>query len=236
METDNRLSGMRDSSAATQKHYLTADEIAELWLEKMVSLQCATGSGHFIAMHAEGPAGGFKASELGLALDQGPSILTTVYGTPVGFDVPPLADANAARADEELRKRNEPIKALLASTPSKIVRSRVKLSTPPRGCSGCVSCVPDVRLRPHHQRTQQRATITWTPGSKPRALREQEAVMVFLKSLAAFVRRAERAQRSAAYKARKDRAAAARAQMQARRAEQELMRAAVRRAAKVVEG
>jgi hypothetical protein len=227
---------MRDSSAATHKHFLTADEIAELWLEQKVSQQCATGSGHFIVEHADGPSGPFKAKDLGLAFSEGPSILTTVYGAPVGFDMPPLADANEARKDAELKKRNEPIKALLASTPSKIVRSRVKLLTPPHGCSGCVSCVPDVRLRPHRSKTQQRATIVWTPGSKPRELREQEAVMSFLKSLAAFVRRAERAHRSAAYKARKVRAAAARAQMQTRRAEQKAMRAAVRRASEVVEG
>lgn len=57
--------------------YLTRAQIAQLWRSLLVSLQCAPGAGpdaQLIELACEVP-GWFKAVELGLALECGPSVL-----------------------------------------------------------------------------------------------------------------------------------------------------------------
>jgi len=239
---------MRDSAGNEDrsKVFLTDDDIKALWEERLVSLQCLTGNGEgLIPQLADGVPGWFKAQELGLALDQSPSILSTVYGCPQ-HDVPSLREANASRKHLERDLENSLIKALLAATPSKVVRARVKLIPPARGCSGCSSCVPDTRLRPTRGRDRARLA-SWTPGSmRPvdaavvsflraaavavrRARREDRAVISFLRAGAAAIRRARSDGQSATKRQRKDRHNGARAQMQARRDETKAMRAVARR-------
>ena len=70
---------MSTTNSARRVAWLTRAQIAELWLLRLVSLQCAPGGGPdaaLIELVVEIP-GWFRAVELGLAIQAGPSILWT---------------------------------------------------------------------------------------------------------------------------------------------------------------
>lgn len=241
---------------------LCSNEIKALFEELNVSQQCASGNGGaLIPQFADGAPGWFVAAELGLALDAGPSILTTIFGGP-GYwngnsvvEQLPLAE-HTARARAQVRsQQNQLIKAKLAASPSKVLRTQLKPIAEPRGCTGCVSCVPDARLRPI-KRPQPASLASWTPHD-PNAQGRKEFRTVErqrrrdgeqdwrdnvrrltqggrdLRRLANNVIRAKEGK--APIKPR--RSGAGRAQMAKRRDEQDAMRAVVRRAVeRIVDG
>jgi hypothetical protein len=134
-----------DDNRRSAKRSLTAAEIKAFWEERLVSQQCATGDGErLIPLFADGVPGWFRGGELGLAFP-GPSIVSTTLGEP---DQPSLREWIPRARNEARERQNKLIRAKLASSPSKILRARLKPLDEPRGCAGCASCVPNARLRP----------------------------------------------------------------------------------------
>jgi hypothetical protein len=242
-----------------QLRRLSTEEIKALYEELIVSLQCGGGNaGALIPQFADGVPGWFRAAELGLALDAGPSILTTVFGGPGWWNGQhvveqlPLSEQTARARQQARHTLNALIKAKLGASPSKILRARLKPIAEPRGCTGCVACVPDARLRPIKQ-VQAERLATWTPRD-PNALgrwatrgverrrrldatKEQRRQLRDLTRGARDLRRLENNEIRA--KAGKPpiaprRSSTGRSQMAQRRAEQHAMRAVVRRAVETV--
>lgn len=222
---------MREQAAsndALHRGFIPKELVRELFLEWNVSKQCVTGAGgYYIPEYADGPDGAFYANELGFGRHNAERdiVQTSRY----------LASDNDARRDDAVAAHNDLIRATLARAPrSLVLKAILKPIDTPRGCTGCSSCTPGARLAPQPVVIKLEGSFDewrpYTPGSLPRAIREQHAVASFLRTAAAAVRRARKQQRAAAYKARNDRNAGARSQMQARREEAKTVRRAARRA------
>jgi len=94
--------------------WLTRAQIAELWLLRLVSLQCAPGGGpdaQLIELVVDIP-GWFRAVELGLAIQAGPSILWTAENLEginrrnrAALDAPKRAPARPHASEKRLSAR-----------------------------------------------------------------------------------------------------------------------------------
>jgi hypothetical protein len=247
---------MRDSAGNDDrlKRFLTPAEIRELFLEMIVSRQCASGNGELLMNEfADGALGvgdrvgrvpaWFRAQELGLAIGCSPSIITTVFGSP---DQPSLVAFNRSAKRQARAEENDRIRAHNAEAKRRGLKSYAKPIDEAQGCSGCVACVPDARLRPRRVLDGRRLG-TWVPknpnglgrhasATVERQLRRERdkdwnANVRRLTGGARDLRRIDRENaKAAALELRKQRAESGRAQMQKRRAEQKAMRAVARRA------
>jgi hypothetical protein len=121
--------------------FLTPADVRAFYLEKNVSEQCATGNGGgLIPQVADGPTGRFKRDELGLGHEAGPSIVA-IQAT--------VRDDNRKRGEQLVKEQNKLVKQLLIVAKKRKMRTFVKPVEAARGCTGCASCVPETRLRPH---------------------------------------------------------------------------------------
>lgn len=206
--------------------FLTTADVRALHLEKLVSEQCATGNGGgIIPQVVDGPTGRFKREELGLGWGEHPSIIS-VQAT--------VRADNRKRRDDMVLRENKLVRALLADAKKRKLRSFVKPVEAARGCTGCVSCVPETRLRPRRSPDPIRPR-TFMPASDVRrleraAIREERAASAERRQLELEQLRDQRdLQQANALEQRRQRRAGARADMTHRRNEQRLVRAIVRR-------
>lgn len=205
--------------------YLSKADVRELYLEKNVSEQCATGNGGgLIPQIAEGPTGRFKREELGLGWGEHPSIVV-IQAT--------VRDENRRRGEKLMKEQNKLVKALLVDAKKRKMRTFVKPVEAARGCTGCASCVPEARLRPHRLPDPANPR-TWLPRNaaeqrrKERALErraEADARALELEQL----RDQRDAEQATVLEQRRARRLGARTEMGRRRNEQQLVRVMVRR-------
>lgn len=210
--------------------FLTTADVRALYLEKNVSEQCATGNGGgLIPQVADGPTGRFKREELGLGHEAGPSILA-LQAT--------VRDDNRKRGEQLVKEQNKLVKQLLLVAKKRKMRTFVRPVEAARGCTGCASCVPETRLRPHRIPDPANPR-TFLPRNVAEGRRQQ-------RSIERRARAAEREQQleqllderdgqlATVLEQRRHRRAGARTEMSRRRDEQKLARVIVRRSTIVI--
>jgi hypothetical protein len=229
VETGPERVCMRDSLSPDRKRYLSRADIGDLWLERLVSQQCSTGNGDlYIPQVCGGAPGWFRSQELGLGWQHGPAITDAM--TTIRAD-------NLARRKELKRSEEGLVRAAIAHAKQKHIRTRIKPMDDLRGCTGCVWCVPDTRLRVRRAPSLERAW-TWTPRDPNRAGRIVAAAAVRRQRDAEEAEWLAQKRRltGGARDLRRLKAVAVRAVAKARRSEQRAMRAAVGRAIEATEG
>lgn len=139
----------------TQAPRLNRDSvIGELYEEFLVTKQMATGSGEaWMPLAADGPGGRFKAEELGLSFDHGPSIFSNSRG---------LASKNANRAHKAHVGEHEKLARDAKSLGVKVPKQQPMQS----GCPGCASCAPSSRKAHIPRRARNESPRWWLPGTK----------------------------------------------------------------------